>query len=186
MEEICAPKSTVFQCFPFLAHPCSLWLILSLWLWLTQSHPGSFQLTLALSLALSDAHQLTRSLLGSQRRSCIQPHPVYPALWGSQILSKESFARLTLFFCNENEVRGWPYQNFGMWGGVIFLFFFSFLRHGESFFQFRRRTSLGPEHGCLLVFINCFIQSQTNSCYSYLSDATKVFPCPMNDFLAYL
>ena len=53
VEEICATKSTVFQCFLFLAHPCSLWLILSLWLWLTQTHPGSFRLTLALSLALS-------------------------------------------------------------------------------------------------------------------------------------
>ena len=54
----------------FLAQSCSLWLYLwlspSLWLWLTLTHSGS----------LSSA--ITRSLLGSLRRSCVAP--VYPEL----------------------------------------------------------------------------------------------------------
>ena len=59
----------LYFCPPWLY----LWLTLSLWFGLTLTHSGSLWLSLApsvpLFLALSDAHQLTRSLLGSLRRN---------------------------------------------------------------------------------------------------------------------
>ena len=63
VKNISATKTTIFRCFVFLAHSDSLWLF--------PDYSASFRLTLALSLACSGAHRLTRSLLGSLRRSCV-------------------------------------------------------------------------------------------------------------------
>ena len=148
-------------------------------LWLSLAKSGSLWLSLSSSLRRSSAHKVLA------RFGSYSPIQFIPPSGDHKSFQKSPLWGLQCFFCKENEVRGWPYQNFGIWGGY-FCSSFVFLRHGESYFQFGRRTSMGPDHGWLLVFIKCFTQSQTNSCYSYLSDATKVFPCPMNDFLAYL
>ena len=150
-------------------------------LWLSLAKSGSLCPSLSSSLRRSSAHKVLARLATWQLRSPNLSRPL-----GIINPFKRVLCEAYSVFCTENEERGWP-QEFWDVGGVTFLFFFRFLRHRESFFQLWRRTSVGPDPGCLLVFIKCFIQSQTNSCYSYLSDATsKVFPCPMNDFLAYL
>ena len=192
-----ATKSTVFQFFAFLAHSGST-LVLSGSISCSLCHWDSDSLWLTLALSLANSGSLCLSLSSSLRRSSAHKVLVRFATWQLRSPSLSRPLGITNPF---KRVLCEAYSVFmqGKWskrltlptlwdgGGVIYLFFFRFLRHRESFFQLWRRTSVGPDPGCLLVFIKCFIQSQTNSCYSYLSDATsKVFPCPMNDFLAYL
>ena len=72
VKEIFVTKVPVIQRFAFLAGSLLFTLVHSATVTLAHSDPSR------LSLALAGDYRLTRSLLGSLRRSCVAP--VYPAL----------------------------------------------------------------------------------------------------------